>query len=86
MDYEFKTTSLLYTEKYEFENYKFKRFKKYEFKNYEFQSLSFEECMSVNNSTWKRDGERERDRERDRDAQIDYHKGFRAIGGNPPKG
>ena len=26
------------------------------------------------------------ERERETDAQIDYHKGFRALGGSPPKG
>ena len=30
--------------------------------------------------------DREIERDRETDAQIDYHKGFRALGGNPPKG
>ncbi len=52
--------------------------------------------LSVDNSTWICDGDRERERQTDRqkdrqreretDAQIDYHKGFRALGGYPTKG
>ncbi len=65
MKYEFKTTSLLPNQKYEF---------KIVLVYHQFKSLSFKKCLSVDNSRWKCDGERQRDREterqREREMQI----------------
>ena len=41
---------------------------------------------NVTETDREKERQRERERDKERDAQIDYHKEFWALGGNPPKG